>query len=138
MRSLSLLAFVLTLVSFACTSASPAAAPQGPYAGAGCDSSIHAHCVFPSGIGDSAIGPACIEYSGASLDHSECVLETLLPRGQYATGPCPRTAASKSCAFAETPADDAGTCKAFETIWSDSPQWEPDAGIPGFPFCLAR
>ena len=125
-----------------CSGAStpPLSAPLGIDAGAGCDSTIHAHCVFAHGIGEPLLSsPVCIEYSGASLDHSSCTFGdslAILP-GQYASGPCPRDQYDKACVYTDVPTPDAGACTAFQTIWSDSSEWNPDAGLIGYPACFA-
>lgn len=134
MRSLLVAAVSIVLAACGSSSSGPSA-PEGPDAGAGCDSAIHAHCTYASGF-TAVIKPACIEFSGAAQADPSCPgPRNFLPHGQYATGPCPRSTYDASCVFRDTPAD-AGACGGFETIWWSSSQYPADAGIPGFPMCL--
>ena len=137
----TLVAVALVVSSVDCGGTSDSANPQGPDAGAGCDSAIHAHCVFAQGIGVSTLGaPVCIEYSGAPPDHSSCEYPGLLGKdwGAYALGSCPRDAHSKACVLNDQRAAGAPAgCEAFETIWTDSLQWSTDAAIPGYPDCVS-
>jgi hypothetical protein len=143
MRGLHLLALAplpVAALVFACGGgASSQAPPSGPDAGAGCDSAIHAHCTFSAGFDAPLLGnDVCVEYSGASEGDPSCPAPAnFTPHGQYATGPCSRSAYDKSCVLGG-PDPDAGGCRAYATIWSDSTEWSPDAGIIGFLPCLSQ
>jgi hypothetical protein len=79
----------------------------------------------------------CVEYSGGSAGDPACPSpSSLQPPGEYASGPCSRSQYAKSCTFVD-PEADAGTCVAYETIWDNSTVLAADAGIPGYPPCLA-
>jgi hypothetical protein len=129
-RALCLL-LAAAVVALACSGST--AAPTGPDAGAGCDSSIHGHCTFPQSI--AGIGPSCVEYSGADAVPAECTFLSALIAGQPGAGPCSRSQYDEACVLGGS-APDAGACLGFETVWSGSSDWNPDAGIPGLPPCL--
>jgi hypothetical protein len=83
---------------------------------------------------------ACVEYSGAFVDHSHCTLgdslEQVTLERSYAPGPCPRDQYDKSCDVGGPSVEtDAGlSCTADETVWGHSTTWTT-TGIPGFPAC---